>query len=389
MASESGGGVDVAGGDPGQIAAAAAWHQELANALELHYGTIHNATAGVLSTWNGEAASAYGQLSQYVENHFVWTAQNAQTMGNILQKYSDELAAWQNQGRNAMHQAEYWLQQQNTWQTKLDQANTAVTNAESWVSSAQQDLANAQNASSNPLFSGPLMPAHNVGAAANELQQAQAALTQALKDQAQAVKQLRHAGDEVMHWQQKGRQLWLEATNAGMELCGKVGRLPIAPPPLAGWARSDQYTQAMAPHQGSGGIVGTILGVVQDAADVVAAAGGVCAATMFWNPVGEVCGGASTIASGVSTADGWLQAATGDGSVEGALLDTAGLGASKYATALGKTGDALLEAASKSGDLTRGDLGWLSKAVGGQVNGASGLASAGELASSASHHGGH
>ncbi|HEY5431565.1 MAG TPA: hypothetical protein VIK04_20785 [Solirubrobacteraceae bacterium] len=73
-----------------------------------------------------------------------------------------------------------------------------------------------------------------------------------------------------------------------------------------------------------GGFWHDVLGVVQEGSTAVAAVGGICAATMFWNGVGEVCGGVAGVATGVSAADGWAQAATGNGSVGAAEIDTVG-----------------------------------------------------------------
>lgn len=317
---EQGGGVTVAGGDPGQIQAIADWHQELADALELHYATIRNAAQGLSSTWNGEASSSYYQLSRYVENHFLLTSQNASDISSILTRYSADLENWQREGRTALHESEYWLKQQNTWETKLEQANTAVQDAQSAVSTAQHSLATAQTASSNPLMGSPTLLPHDVAGAQTALTQAQTALPQAQAQQRQALKELQHCAQEAMRWQQRGRQIWLEATHAGEAICGQVGRLPIAPPPLAGWARPDQYTRAMtAPH---GGVLDTVLNVVQDGAGIIGGIGSVCAATMFWNPLGDGCGVVSEASGGVSAADGWLAHAVGDGSTGSAVLET-------------------------------------------------------------------
>jgi hypothetical protein len=317
---EQSGGVTVAGGDPGQIQAIADWHQELADALELHYATITNAAQGLSSTWNGEAASSYYQLSRYVATHFLLTSQNASDMSNILNRYAAELENWQREGRTALHESEYWLKQQNTWETKLDQATTAVGDAQGAVSTAQRNLATAQTSGSNPLMGSPLLLAHDVAGAQTALTNAQTALTQAQTEERQALKELQHCAQEAMRWQQRGRQIWLQATHAGEAICGQVGRLPIAPPPLAGWARPDQYTRAMnAPH---GGVLDTVLNVIQDGAGIIGGIGAICAATMFWNPVGDGCGVVSEGSGGVSAADGWLAHAVGDGSTGSAVLDT-------------------------------------------------------------------
>ena len=51
-------GVTVAPGDPGQIAAASAWHANLADGLDTHASTITGAAGSLSSVWNGEAAGA-------------------------------------------------------------------------------------------------------------------------------------------------------------------------------------------------------------------------------------------------------------------------------------------------------------------------------------------
>lgn len=377
VADASGGGVTVPGGDPAEIAAMAAWHSELGNALELQYGTIKGAAEGVINTWNGEAATAYYQLSQYVANHWAMTAFNCNHLGLVLKRYSSKLAEFQQQSRTAMHEAEYWLEQQNSWETKLKAANTAVTTAQGDLEDAQRSLAAAHNPASNPLAAGPFSIGHNVGAAQAVVTRAQEALTGAQTQQRTAVKELRHAAEEAMAWQRRGHQIWLEATHAAEEICGVVGRLPIAPPPLAGWARSDKYTQAMdAPKGGGGGLLGDVLGIVQDASSVISGIGGVCAATMFWNPIGDGCGAAATVSGGVSAVDGWVQAATGNGSVGSAALDTGLAGA-------GFAGGKIIDAGSTP--IADGRLGALDPnktvsaggAVGATLEGSSGAASTG------------
>ena len=277
--SSSGAGVDVAPGDPGQISQAAAWHQELADAFELHHATITGATSAVLATWNGEAASSYGRLATIVADHFIAAAGDARTVAGSLFHYARELESCQQEGKRALQEAEHWLLEQNKWQTKLNQANGAIAKAQKQISDAQRTLHNPLMGPALPGASSPMQ-----SAAAAELQAGQAALAKAQADQRTAKKELQHAEQEVMRWQAIGRRAWEEAVQAATQATGAVETVNVAPPPLAGWARLDRFnTPPPQHHHGGGGILGFLGGVLHGGENLIK-------------------GGADTVGDGISWA---------------------------------------------------------------------------------------
>ncbi len=158
----------------------------------------------------------------------------------------------------------------------------------------------------------------------------------------------------------------------------------------------------LQPHHSGGGLLGTFLDIVQTGSSALATLSGGCAAVMFWNPIGDGCGAVALGASGVSAADGWVQAATGNGSVGSAALDTAGLlagGAGSLAKGAGEAqvADAKsLQAIADSGAVAKGaraavngriavirNQGYGDKAVGNVLDGSSTAAAGGGTADSA------
>ena len=235
-------GVQVAPGDPAQISRAAAWHQELADAFELHHATITGATNAVLATWNGEAASSYARLATVVANHFIAASGDARTVSGSLFRYARELEHYQQQGMHALQQSEHWLLQQSDWQTKLDDANRAIANANRQIGDAQKAMGSRGPAGIHP-------------EAAAELHAGQVALATAQAEQATAERQLQDAEREVMRWQAVGRRAWDEAIQAARQATGDAEAVNVAPPPLAGWPRRDRFNTPY-PYHGEGSPAG-------------------------------------------------------------------------------------------------------------------------------------
>lgn len=250
-------GFSVAGGEPGQISQAAAWHQELADAFELHQATISGAASSVLATWDGEAARSYGQLSSVVAAHFGNAAAQSRGAATALQRYATELQRTQREGAIALVETEHWLIEQTQWQTKLDAANRAIT-------AAQGEIATARTTLSNPLMTGPFSPTTQSAAQA-QLSVAQAALRQAQEDQRTAQRRLRDAEQQALLWQGRGRRAWDDAMTAAQQATGSVDAIEITPPPLAGWAVADRFNTPAAPatHHGGGGFFSDPLGTLE------------------------------------------------------------------------------------------------------------------------------
>lgn len=248
-------GFSVAEGDPGQISQAAAWHQELADAFELHQATISGAASSVLTTWNGEAARSYGDLSSVVAGHFGSAAALSRTAAETLTRYATELERCQREGATALRQTEYWLAEQNLWQGKLTDADRAVSAAQTQISAARSTL-------SNPLMTG-LFSGVTQSAAHSQLTTGEAALSQAQSAQRTARRELEHAEQQALLWQGRGRRAWEEAMSAAQQATGSVETIQITPPPLAGWAVPDRFnTPAPARHGGGGGFFSDPLGTL-------------------------------------------------------------------------------------------------------------------------------
>lgn len=214
----SGPGFEVAPGDPAQISMAAAAHQDVADALELHEATVRGTAGELFSEWDGEAANAYQTLSQDMSIAYLDAAGIARTSAGALSKFSTTLEQCQKAGAQALHETEYWLEQQVIWQGKLDDANTAIKNAESAIT-------NAQGMSTGRFgFMGQADEAT-----------ARQALASAQADQHTATKKLADAKEQVILWEARGRFAWDEAMAAAQRASGIIGSLDITPPPLAGW----------------------------------------------------------------------------------------------------------------------------------------------------------
>jgi len=94
---------------PGRLLSAASWHFATADGLDAHVGTISSAAASVASTWQGESAAAYQTLSGLVADHFRVAASTARTAAQTLRRCATELERLQQEGRQALLQAEHWL----------------------------------------------------------------------------------------------------------------------------------------------------------------------------------------------------------------------------------------------------------------------------------------
>lgn len=251
-------GFSVAPGDPGSLTSAAAWHQDLADSLELHEATIRGAASTVMSTWNGEAATAYGSLSQLVAGRFAFAALVSRDAARTLHAYAAELERCQREGTQALHEAEHWLTEQNTWQSRLDDANRRIGDAQGKIADAQATL-------TNPLMTGPFSSAFT-GPARAQLAAAERELTQAQSDARTATRELRHAEEEVIRYQQRGRQAWDEAITAAQRATGAIGAVEIPPPPLAGFAAPDRVPLSGVQHHG-GGFFSDPLGTIEHLGD--------------------------------------------------------------------------------------------------------------------------
>jgi hypothetical protein len=375
----------LAAGDPDALFAAAGWHQNVADGLTAHAGTIRAAAGSASAFWQGEAASAYQSLSSVMAFGFETTAAKSADAATIYRRLAAEVERCQQEGRAALRQAQHWCDQVITDNQRVTTAQGEVTTALQDVDNAQQELTSA--ASSPDANVNARVPGAQaaLGAAQDRLHLAQGQLRTAQHD-------LDHANQELARWDRRGEQAFQEAERAVAMVTGLP--LSIDPPPMPGLVTGPvspltQRPPAGLAHPGGGGFWHDVLGAIQDGATVVAAGGGICAATMFWNGIGEVCGVASGAASGVSALDGVAQAATGNGSVGAAALDTVGAVGSAGSLKLGEVGAGLIEdgkGVSGSAGAVIKNRGATYKAVGGVLSGTGGTASAGSAASSVGHH---
>lgn len=99
--------------------------------------------ASVYATWNGQAAASYQALSAAVAAHFWHAAGVSRTAAAALHRYATELMRLQLEGTQALHQAEHWLSEVNTWTARLRTATNDVTKAQAAVQAAQNALNHA------------------------------------------------------------------------------------------------------------------------------------------------------------------------------------------------------------------------------------------------------
>jgi hypothetical protein len=209
----------VASGDPARLAQAAVWHLELADALELHGASIRGTAGQLIGSWNGEAASSYQRLSELMWAQFETSSGEARTAAAGLRRYAVELERCQHEGTIALHQAEHWLGEQDLWTTRLEAAQSAVQRAQAQLSGLA-----AQSATLHP----------TVALAMDRADQSALACAQA--QEAHARQELKHAMQQVILWEGRGRLAWLDALQAAHQAGAIADGVQIDPPPLAGWA---------------------------------------------------------------------------------------------------------------------------------------------------------
>jgi hypothetical protein len=219
-------GVGVAPGDPSRLSAAADWHAQTATALEYHAGTLSGAAASLAGSWDGQAATAYQQLSVDVEAHFHIAAGTSRMAASALRRYSAELERCQREGKQALDQAIYWLTQARSGYAKLIAAQGRVVVCEAAVIGAEVEVAGSS-------ASGPA-GASARAAAEERLTAARRALDQAQQDERTAQRAFNHAEHQLTMWQHRGDRAWEEAEVAAVNATGSLEPLNVVPPPLAG-----------------------------------------------------------------------------------------------------------------------------------------------------------
>jgi hypothetical protein len=209
---------EVATGDPAQISMAAAVHQDVADALELHEATVRGTAGELFGEWDGEAANSYQTLSEDMSIAYLEAAGVARMSASALSKFSTTLEQCQKAGAQALRETEYWLEQQVLWEGKLASAKTAITQAQAAITSAQGQTGGRFG------FMGAMDEAN-----------ARQALANAQTDAQTATRKLATAKEQVILWEARGRFAWDEAIAAAQHASGIIGSLDITPPPLAGW----------------------------------------------------------------------------------------------------------------------------------------------------------
>lgn len=219
-------GVQIAPGDAGALFDTSARFQTVGGQLGLHGSTISLTAVSLTPVWQGGASIAYQQLSSISALHFQTAANQILGVSGTLSEYATELERSQGEGRLALQQAEQWLTEIETQQTKLTQAQNAVAAAQRAITAAQGEIVVAG-------LAGPAGVGLAAGAAA-QLEIAQAALTTAQTDERNARRALEDAQVELTRWQRHGQQAFDDAQAAAGRASSHLQTLSIVPPPLAG-----------------------------------------------------------------------------------------------------------------------------------------------------------
>jgi hypothetical protein len=220
-------GVQVAPGDPGQLAAAAGWHSDLADGLDSHAATIDGTAGSLAAAWQGDAANSYQALSGMISAHFRATAGTSRAAAASLRRYGTELERCQREGMRALSEAEHWLAKARVDQAKLTAAQNAVTAAQTALTTAQGEA----NAAANVVGHAA---AGLAAAAATRVRAAQDSLTRVQADAGNAQQALTEDETQLASWQARGHQAWKEALQAAETATGSLDPLCVAPPPFAG-----------------------------------------------------------------------------------------------------------------------------------------------------------
>ncbi len=219
-------GVQAPTGDPGAVAAAAGWHDGLADYFESTANTISYTVGSLTGTnWDGEAAQSYSELGGLVAEHFLKAGSTARTAAQALRSYAAQLEQFQRQGVHAVDQVVHWMGQLQKDQAALLKAQQAVQAAQTALDTATTTLGHAASG---------LVPGGAVAAASRAYGEAQSALTQAQAAERAAQRAVDHDNQQIRYWQGQARQIWQEAQNAAAVATGSLAPLEVAPPPLAG-----------------------------------------------------------------------------------------------------------------------------------------------------------
>lgn len=219
-------GVQAPTGDPGQVAAAGAWHERLAEFLETTASRVEYTVGSMMgANWRGEAAASYGELGVLVAAHFRNGGSVARSAAQTLLRYAGQLEQFQREGVQAVQQTIHWLKELQRDQDTLTKAEHEVTLAQAAVRGA---AAAAQLAAATPT------PGAAVAQASHDLRSAQDRLNTAQTAERQAQRAVDDDEQQVRHWQQRARQIWQEAQNAASVASGNLEPLAVSPPPLAG-----------------------------------------------------------------------------------------------------------------------------------------------------------
>ncbi len=227
MSGLSGAGVAVADGDPGRLRAAACWHETVAESLDGQAALMDHTAGSVITAWQGEAASSYQALSRAVATRFRTTSDQSRSASMILRRYAHELERYQQEGRHCLAEAEHWHEQVVADRARVAHAEQSARDAQAVVSQARQKL-------SASITAGPAGAGVQLAATAG-LADAQSKLAAAEAAVRDAQRALQDAEDQLRHWQARGRQVWVQALEAGRRASTTLESLsPPPPPPPAG-----------------------------------------------------------------------------------------------------------------------------------------------------------
>jgi hypothetical protein len=267
-------GFAVPEGEPVQLTDAARWHEAAADEFDGHAALIDHTAGSLAHVWQGDAAGGYQTLSDTLAAHFRIAADSSRSASTILLRYAHELDGYQQQARRCLAEAEHWQHQVESDRAKLARAEQALAAARAAVAQAR----------------------HNMHATAN-LADAQTKLAAAEATASNAQRALRHAEDELEHWQARGRQVCQEAHDAGNQASQSLQTLTVPSPPSA------PTSAAPAP------------GTLTTAAPIPAAA-----AVTALVATGDPIGGSAALPSGAgATTGGPSLPAVAGGAVQGAL----------------------------------------------------------------------
>lgn len=213
----------VAPGDPDAIDSAAVWHEQVSAQMGAHAGAITSASTQALSRWQGDAATAYSDLSSQMTAAFKANEVRAGDTAATMHSIARELDTYQQEGRSALRQAQHWVEQ-----AIADRAKATTLKSE--LSQAQADLRSMTTPTGMDMHTG-IDPAINDNSSQTTAQEAKVAQLQ--RQLTAATKVLQEDNLHIQQCDKRGQQAWQDAESAVSRFM-TIPIEPIAAPPMPG-----------------------------------------------------------------------------------------------------------------------------------------------------------